>query len=374
RPETHFETLIQLRSQRRDAEKVGIYDGVLGERGAHLMQRWAATQHSDALSSSALELFARCPLRYFFERVLGLDGEDQPDDDDLDARAAGTLVHEITRRFFETHTSPLQAENFDAARQILAEIAREECFKLPIRPILREAEWHRLMGADGQSGPLSRWLKLETAAGKGVWNMAMRPLSHSQISLEGVKNGLEHRFRIEISGQTVVGTIDRLDISAGGEQIAVLDYKTGGIAGLPSWNRGDSGLHFQLAIYALAARNLTQNQPNPPRLAMAYLSLRSAKIARGIGQDGTFKAKKGQQLSDENFADWLGDVSARVGQIAAMRRAGSFHIALQNAKDAKCEHCDCKTLCGQNVEVQRARFDGLQRAEKVYLPTVWEWT
>lgn len=369
-----LQTLFQMRAARRDADNLSVYDGVLGARGRVLMEKWLESRGGAPLSGSALELYARCPIRYFFERVLGVRAEEESDDD-LDARAAGTLVHEIARGFLERWKTPFCSEEFEAALEILGEIARRECAQLPLRPILREAEWHRLMGADGRSGPLVKWLKMEIAGGNGAWTREMRPLSHGETALEGAGNGLEHRFRIPIGEQTITGTLDRLDLSRDGTQIAVLDYKTGDVSSLPSWKSGDGGLHFQLAIYGLAARDLTRQMENPPRLAMAYVSLRRAKIARGIGQQDTLgKGCSGaKQLADEAFEAWLDDVSARVARIADLRRAGVFNISLQSANDAKCAGCGCKSLCGQHQPTQMARFETHRASPFVYLPQVWEW-
>ncbi len=368
-----LQTLAQMRAQRRETEDLGVYDGVLGVRGQVLMENWLQSRGGAPLSPSALEMVARCPMRYFFERVLGVGAEEEGDDD-LDARTAGTLIHQIARDWVETWKTPLGAQDFDAAREMLGEIARRECELLPLRPILREAEWHRLMGADGQSGPLVRWLRMEIAGGNGAWARDMRPLGCSQVRIEGV-HGLEQRFEIEIGGETIKGVIDRLDVSADGSQISVLDYKTGDLSSLPSWKSGDSGLHFQLAIYALAARQLTRRMAPAPQLAMAYISLRRARIARGIGQEGTLgKGCVGAlSLSDAAFEAWLDDVSARVARLADLRRVGVFNISLQSAADAKCANCGCKSLCGQHQPTQVARLEELRASPFFYAPQVRQW-
>jgi RecB family exonuclease len=369
----HFGALTQMRAQRRDVE-LGVYDGVLGARGRVLMDEWRQLQRSDALSVSALERYAACPLRYFFERIIGLEADEEITDD-LDPRAAGNLVHSITHLFLGAWTSPLHPDDFDGALKQLGDITRGECDKLPIRPILREAEYHRLMGADEKSGPLVKWLKLEIGLGNGAWSQEMRPLLQTSTQIEGMRTGLEQRFEIEVSGHKIRGIIDRLDSSPDGDHLAVIDYKTGDISGLPSWRAGDDGLHFQLAVYALAARDLTHDRPLPPRLAMAYLTMRRAKIARGIGQEGTLgKGCSGAKtLSDSAFEAWLNDVSARAARIADLRNVGTFNISLQSTRDAKCDTCGSKSLCGQHQATQAARLEAHRSSPFFYAPDLWEW-
>jgi hypothetical protein len=370
---THLRTLATMRAQRLEVQP-GIYDGVLGERGRDLMTRWRELQRSDSLSVSALERYAGCPLRYFFERVLEIE-VDEPLEDDLDSRSAGNLVHAIAHRFLQAWQSPLSADDFEPALQAMGEICWRECQKLQLRPILREAEYHRLMGADARSGPLVKWLKLEIGLGNGAWPLEMRPLRHTANQIEGVTDGLEHRFKVQIGKQEINGIIDRLAVSPDGSQMAVIDYKTGSISNLPTWKTGDDGLHFQLPIYALAARELTRERDAAPRLSMAYLMMRSAKIARGIGQEGTLgKGCSGaKNLPDDHFEAWLRDVEERVGRIAELRNSGTFNISLQSSTAAKCDSCAVKGLCGQRAQTQTLRLEQLEGSSSVYAPPLRKW-
>lgn len=377
-----LQTLARMRAARR-LEPIGVYDGVLGARGRELMEARDQISGGARLSGSDLEFYARCPLRYFFERVLALRHAERQGDD-IDARAAGTLVHEIAREWMMAGAGALQSGDFAAGLSLLDEITRANCERLPVRPILREAEWRRLMGFDGQSGPLVKWLRLELSA-HGAWGAPMRPISHTGLRIAGLSSGsegaaksqgagLEHRFEIDLGGHKIKGFIDRIDSSEEGAHLAVIDYKTGDIAGLPSWQKGDGGLHFQLAIYALALRNLPW-EGAPPRLAMAYLSLKRAKIARGIGQDGTLgKGCSGaKSLDDAAFGAWLDDVGARAARIGDLRAAGVFNLSLQAPKDAKCSGCASKSLCGQHAPTQALRFEAHTGSPFVYLPVLREW-
>lgn len=371
--EPHLRTLTVMRSQRQDVQ-LGVYDGVLGEFGPQLMARWRQLQKGDSLSVSALERYAACPLRYFFERVLSIE-VDEKADDDLDPRSAGNLVHAIVHRFLQTWHTPLTQDDFEKALNALAEVCWSECQKLHLRPILREAEYHRLMGADVRSGPLVKWLKLEISLGNGAWPVEMRPLRHTTTTIDGVSDGLEHRFKVPIANQEVSGIIDRLAVSPDGSQLAVIDYKTGSISNLPSWKNGDDGLHFQLPVYALAAREITRGRAEPPRLSMAYLMMREAKIARGIGQEGTLgKGCSGaKNLPDDLFEAWLQDVEKRVARIAQLRNSGTFNITLQSATTAKCDSCSVRSLCGQRAQTQTLRLEQLQGSNEFYAPLQRKW-
>ena len=378
----HLQTLAAMRAGRRAIETLGAYDGVLGPRGRELMALKAERTTPRPLTASTLELYARCPIRYFFERVLEL-GEDDAGEDDLSALEAGNLVHDILLQFHLAHKAPFSPDDFESSLRVLAPLARQGCEELPLRPILREAEWHRLMGLNGQGGPLWKLLHAEVLAavgGEGApWSAPTGPLANAGWKPQALRRGLEESFELQLGGETFKGVIDRIDVSRDGSLAVVIDYKTGDPASLPSLSSGDSGLHFQLALYALKAREFFVELPTPPRLAVGYLALRGGKWTNAVGQTGTlvptkknyYTQKRAIELDDANWEAWLQNVTARALAISELIRGGTFNLSLRDAKDAKCAHCDFRPMCGQNEETQTARGDAHYASVEFYLPAPW---
>jgi RecB family exonuclease len=391
----HLKTLHIMREQRRAENIIGVYDGVLGKDGRELMRSFRSRKveltgrGSDAeivLSASALESYARCPLRYFFERVLELKPEDSHGDD-LDAREIGNLVHDILFLFHCALLTPLSEVAFENVHKLMLWKAKQYCDGLSLRPILREAEYHRLVGLNGIGGPLWKLLQAElnaaSRAGDGPWDTATSPIKNIPVfkSLReetSLKLGLEQKFELNVGGVKLTGTIDRIDASIDGSLVVVLDYKTGGVSSLPTLMNGDDGLHFQLALYALKVREYFQHLPQSPRFATGFLSLKSGKFAKAIGQSSTlgrdeknkFTQEKSVELETDKWENWLDGVQKRIKEIASHIEKGTFNISLRPQEQAKCAYCEFAILCGQDSPTQAARFQYFEGNPLVYLPIV----
>ena len=372
-------TLRRIAIERADANFMGIYDGDLGEQGAALMEKWTRMNGLGQWSASALERFARCPLRFFFERVLQIEVPDEIGDE-LAPSDTGTLIHQILKAFHRRFDAPLRAENYVEALQLMEQLAANECAQLPLPPVLREAEARRLMGNEARPGPLRHTLRaeIERAEEGGSWEQSTRPALHVSAQLRALSmTGLEENFRdLPVGGTIVRGTVDRLDLSDDEKFALIIDYKTGSAKSLPT---GDDVTHFQLAIYALWARTFL---PTTTRLGVGFLLTSSGEFVKGIGQAGTLKHKMkvdgtpyqnplqsgATTLNDDEFEAWLRNVESRVAQIAALRRAGRFHLSLQPRDKAGCNTCDFAHVCARNDAVQAARADAMAGDEEVYLP------
>lgn len=378
----------QMRAARENAHEIGVYDGVLGASGAQILRRHE-NDELPTFSPSALENYARCPISYFFGRVLNL-AEDGENGDDLDAAEAGNLIHEILFTLRHEWAAPLSAAIFEAAREFLGEIARARCEQLSLVPILREAEFQRLMGCDERPGPLVKLLRAECLEadnapnGNGAWPQRLFPLVHlaaGNIAVAGRdaqfwqphdgQRGLEHQISVEVGGVRVKGVLDRLDVAPDGSMALVIDYKTGAPTALPNFSKGDDGLSFQLAIYLLGAAQIFQNHALSPRLAASYLSLRGGEFRGGVGQMES-SVKNFRALDDSQWNDWMEEVARRIAHIASGIENGVFNLSLQTAKVAKCEVCGHRQLCGQNANVQSARATHLEGSSAFYLPEVWD--
>ena len=207
-----------------------------------------------AVSPTSLELLATCPLKWFYQKGLGLQEPDDVEFDGglwLDPAQRGSLLHEAFEQFVSEwmhRTAELAgAATMDAARTLLVNIANAWRANVPppsefvFQRELRDLE--RLMRAflqaereDFADGRTSAWREAERAfPGKG-----------GAPVLYDLGGGQSLR---------IAGRIDRIDTVAGGA-LRVVDYKTGS-----SYNyRRDAkdppcngGRHLQPALYSSAA-------------------------------------------------------------------------------------------------------------------------
>jgi ATP-dependent helicase/DNAse subunit B len=203
---------------------------------------------------------AKCPFSYFLGRVLGVrDLEDPGEAETITPMDRGSLVHAILEQFFRQRLGrAVDAQwtkaDYDELLAVADEI--EAIFRargLTGRSLLWRAEWaalrrhlRKILDADG-SDP--RLIGVAPAEVELAFGFEGEPTPPVQIDLgEGRKLNFG-------------GRVDRIDRSADGRKLVVLDYKTGSAynyavidAEHEEHDIVNRGQLLQLPIYALAAR------------------------------------------------------------------------------------------------------------------------
>jgi RecB family exonuclease len=213
-------------------------------------------------SVSAIETYLDCPFKFFAQHVLKL--EEEPEDEEvMDPRRQGQLVHEVFEAFFtawqDAGHRAITPENLDAARELFTAVVDRTLQRLP------EAEGGlertRLLGSPAAAG-----------LGEAVFRMeAERATAVVERLLE---KRLDGEFTIETSDgpRTIAlrGKADRLDLLADGT-FRLIDYKLG-------WppNRARA---LQLPIYSLCAeQRLAEHNGRSWRLGeAAYLAFKGPR-------------------------------------------------------------------------------------------------
>ena len=214
-------------SIRGDGDSAGdapVYHGAIGDQPA---RNW---------SVSALETYLGCPFKFFAQHVLALDEE--PDDEEvMDPRRQGQLVHQVFEDFFREwqagghHT--ITEANLDAARTMFAGVVDRAL--APLSEAEAGLERTRLLGSPAAAG-----------LGEAVFRM------EAERSTRVVERLLEHRlegeFTVRVDGGDrrvmLRGKADRIDLLEDGT-FRLIDYKLG-------WPP-DRTRALQLPIYGLCA-------------------------------------------------------------------------------------------------------------------------
>jgi RecB family exonuclease len=193
-------------------------------------------------SVSALETYLECPFKFFARHRLSL--EEEPEDEEvMDPRQQGQLVHAVFEAFFTEWQAAghgaIAPRDLDSAREMF--VAVVDRMLQPIPPAEAALERTRLLGSPAASG-----------LGEAVFRMeAERPIGV-------VERLLEYRLDGDLTlsapdGSRVValrGKADRIDLLADGT-FRLIDYKLG-------WPP-DRGRALQLPIYALSAERHLQH-------------------------------------------------------------------------------------------------------------------
>jgi hypothetical protein len=218
-------------------------------------------------SATALESWATCPFRYFVRQVLHVRPLDERSEaDDINALDRGSYVHEVLERVVGDGVladpaqldAPLGAADLDRLRHIAAEVG--ERFRVDGRtgrPLLWRLRSRQLLHLLEQIVEVDRKHRLD----RHVQPVAVE-LSFGSRDADGEWVGVPPVV-VDLSGDRSVafrGFVDRVDRSSVGDELVVIDYKTGSSGKyrevrLPT-GPGDivgRGQHLQLGLYAMAA-------------------------------------------------------------------------------------------------------------------------
>jgi len=209
--------------------------------------RVTAAPRSRAFTISALETYLDCPFKFFAQRVLRL--EEEPDDEEvMDPRRQGQLMHEVFEQFFrewqEAGHRGVTRENLDAARGLFTAVVDRALEGLPQAEAGLERT--RLLGSPAAAGLGEAVLRME----------AERPVPVVGRLLEHDLRG-EFTFTTADGPRTVAlaGKVDRLDLLDDGT-FRLIDYKLG-------WPP-DRRRALQLPIYALCAEQRLETHRGRP--------------------------------------------------------------------------------------------------------------
>lgn len=289
------------------------------------------------LSASALEMYARCPFRYFLNTVLGVMPQEDPELLlTLQPRGRGALVHEILHTFFsrlqEEKRIPLATQEPRELIQLLETVARAHLATFAVTqvtglPVIWEVEQERLLE---QLSLLLSWeiehgqdfLPVAFEAPFGLDNEETTTMLPSGV----VRFGLDDKSMISLHGR-----IDRIDVSTDAQRARILDYKSG----KPIRGRFANGTALQLPLYLHAARSLRSD-------------------LQWIGADHVYinRAEQPHQpfLTEETWTEAEAELRAIVTALVGSLRTGCFPQTPHT-----CQPCAFPLICGALVETRAAR-------------------
>ena len=358
----HLVRGLHIAELRTTPESLGSHEGVLDAEPllAALHTRLGA---GHSFSATQLELYGRCPFRFFAQELLSLQPLHDPEDDDS-ALKRGNLVHRILYRFYADHGEAAEREeNLATNIADLRHRGRQIAEEMGLTSFFWERELERLLGSDDEEreGVLSRFLRLQAAAA----NPAMP--THFELSF-GSYPGMGERDPQSTTTPYAIGDpesgaevrlsgkIDRIDRTADG-RFVIFDYKTGR---MPSAADMDTGLNLQLPLYLLAAESLFEDIGLREGAGAAYLMLRDLEDCgrKGLFADATHRnaayvaSGRYGMYDHEAYRQCLDAVRGFVLSYARSMRRGVFHVTPHDPAKI-CPHCPYQQSC--RLDPQRMR-------------------
>ena len=350
----HLVRGLHIAELRTISESLGSHEGILDEEPLlDALRTRLGPNHS--FSATQLELYGRCPFRFFAQDLLNLQPLRDPEDDDSALRR-GNLVHRILYCFYTAHGEAVErAENLATNIADLRHLGRKVADEMGLTGFFWDRELEHLLGSDDEEreGVLPRFLRLQAAAA----NPAVP--THFELSF-GSYFGMGERDRQSTTelyaigdSETgdevrIAGKIDRIDRTADG-CFMVFDYKTGR---MPSVADIDTGLNLQLPLYLLAAESLFEESGLREGAGAAYLMLRdledcgrSGLFADATHRNTAYVASGRYGIYDhEAYRQRLDAVRGFVLSYTRAMRRGIFRVTTHDPAKI-CPHCPYQQSC-----------------------------
>ncbi|MBI3607323.1 MAG: exodeoxyribonuclease V subunit gamma [Nitrospirae bacterium] len=315
----------------------GAYDGRVGPLPAFLSELREA-----GFSATALQTYARCPLQFFLQRVVGVEARDRPEDREGPASADwGRLCHDVFARLYRGWTAPslpsvsAAVSRLDAVcDDVFSHFARHEATGYPLVWELTTRTIKAMLG--------------EAAAAdvQELWDSGFVPQS-TEVAVSGTLRRPD--------GVPIQGRLDRIDGHPDG-RVRVIDFKV---------SLGRSAAESNLLRAVLRGERL-----QPP----LYADLGSAYAARaGAGGPASRVevllyvvapvSREGPLVRLSYRPD--DEAESRVEQTLSLLIEGIEQGEFPMIPDSYCGWCDVAPACRRRHGPSRARARADARASRI---------
>jgi ATP-dependent helicase/DNAse subunit B len=323
-----FQEAREMLQERQGKRRFTPYDGVFQTKAAIQRLKESHSLKDKTLSASRLETYAVCPLKYFYRYVLGLKIHPEPERVfQLDPADKGNLMHEVLEEVLSRGVKEgwLKVRDLEKARKALSEETKR---------IFTRFE------KEGVPGSLALWQWSQFILSQDMEKVLREVLEDpdwTPVDFEkafGRSGQAEVVFKTPSGNFRLEGFMDRVDVSADGKHLRVVDYKSGKSEGFKN-NSVKDGTKIQMPLYLWACRTLYPNLI-PQEAVYEFITAKGQYDSKGFDASDWSKV-------EEPLKALLTTATQAVEQ-------GLFPAA---AKD--CEYCDFKLLCGPGAEKRGER-------------------
>jgi ATP-dependent helicase/nuclease subunit B len=250
--------LIEMRKSRiSEPFSENSYCGTIANDDS--LDKFLSSYAEKQFSISQLETYAKCPFKYFSERILRIMAIDEPSEE-IEPIELGTILHSILFEFYSMVVKEKiligkeHTKKFESAKEILFNIAGAKLSELKLSSPLAFFEKEKILGIDGNEENSILYKFLQNEADNETKRAFIPELLEQEfVIVKEVKNSCDEetfdakKFRLR-------GKIDRVDMDRENKLFNVIDYKLRGRK--PSLNDLKNGISLQLPVYMIAAKEM----------------------------------------------------------------------------------------------------------------------
>jgi ATP-dependent helicase/nuclease subunit B len=306
---------------------------------------------NEEFSVTQLETYAKCPYKYFAERILKLKPIEEPEEE-IEGQELGSLLHSILYEFYtelkkkNIILSGADEQQFSIAEELIFNIADKKVKAIGFKSPYNFFEQEKILGIEGnrKNSILYKFLLTEKENDDGF----VPEFFEVGFGNINSKYNSPDKPPIDISTGSVKirGKIDRIDINHKEKSFKVVDYKLGGKK--PKIDELLNGISLQLPLYMYAAKEIIKKQLQKDYMP-AGAEIFSLKYKEGdFGKfpinisDKKLPHAEGSTVYDELINITLAALEKYVSQIAE----GKFNLSvLKDRENVVCRYCGFKPIC-----------------------------
>jgi ATP-dependent helicase/nuclease subunit B len=344
----HAIKVDKLRNEKNDSGSE--FEGVItstNELAKERLQLFADKQ----FSVTELETYAKCPFKYFSERLLNLEIIEEPDEE-IEAIEIGGVLHLILFEFYseirkrKIKINSCSTAKFKETEELLFEIAEKKMENIVFNSPFSFLEREKIFGLKGnrKNSILYKFLEQERTVDDG-FEAAYFETSFGSMHKKHSDELISIMEAVKMGDVNLRGKIDRIDVNRDCDKVNVLDYKLGGTK--PSKEDLWEGIALQLPVYLYTAVKLVAEKENKnfnPEFMIIY-SLKFQKDKFGMKKVNPSNKRKDvdyKLLNEELFQSTIKFINSYVKSIAE----GKFNLSkLRNREEKVCRFCQFKSIC-----------------------------
>jgi ATP-dependent helicase/nuclease subunit B len=329
-------------------------NGYIYSRLSEEEKKRLAERKSKPYSITQLETYAKCPFKFFIERVLNLNEIEEPTED-VEAFEMGNLLHDILYEFYKTAiekglsiTGGTETDSLKALN-LLFEIAERKVNDSGFHSPFSFYEKERILGIDGnknESVLYKFYLEEKERNPEFIPSYFETGFGYDNDSDSAVSN-----FKIE--DVKIRGKIDRIDVDHTNKKYKIADYKLNGKK--PNESALLRGVSLQLPLYMLAAKELLEEKTGEayePASAEIY----SLKPGKDFGSKPVLpkNSRKDYDSSDAEKRELLAaynnelieNCKEKITGFVRLISTGHFNVSPhEDRNELVCNYCGHSSIC-----------------------------
>ena len=354
-----FASLFSIDTARRSEHEAGNdFKGIMNsdnlpEKAKEKLQHLREIQYS----ISQLETYAKCPFKYFSERVMKLTFAQEPQEE-ADRMEIGSLLHSILYDFSIAAVKEnivlrnCSGEVFEQAKGMLFAIAKQQLETTQAGQLLPFWDKEKILGiaGDEQQSILYKFLEQERNS------VDLQPaLFETPFGTFSREEGKEDEYAaIEIDGIKLRGKIDRIDVNHEKRIFRVYDYKLSGNDKITKDIQ--RGIALQLPVYLIAGTSILKEEYGDtyaPYLPAIYsLQYAAKKFGPEIANKPSSKYEDNVENEDsraqaiEKSEEMMAFAGEKIKEYVNGITGGEFYLStLYDRDDKVCKYCEFQKIC-----------------------------